>query len=350
MRLARFALPLFLAMPLLPQSQTSTLSGTVRDPAGAVVPTAQVRIVNTETGEGYHGLSNDSGNFTIPLVKPGRYDLVAELAGFKQFSQSGIVLETGASARLDIQLEVGVVTERLVVEGTVPLLQTASSSVGAVVENHTIVNMPLINRRAAQLARLSGFMVQNGTGSNFTMAGGRGDNSMWFIDGGNVQNVTLGVSTLNFDPPVESLQEFNVSVSNYAAELGRTGGGVVQMTTKSGTNQFHGSAYETFRNDKLDARSFFAADKPKLRYNLFGASLGGPIRRNKTHFFFNYEGLRRQSEVTQIVNVPTPAEARGDFSASRLVIRDPQAAGRPPFAGNIIPAARLDPVDALAYE
>ncbi|MBI1898055.1 MAG: TonB-dependent receptor [Acidobacteria bacterium] len=241
-------------------------------------------------------------------------------------------------------MELGAVTESISVEATAPLLQTESSTVGAVVENRTIVNMPLINRRAAQLARLTGFVVQNGTGSQFSMAGGRGDNAMWLIDGGTAQNVTLGVQTLSFDPPVESLQEFKVNVSNYAAELGRTGGGVVQMTTKSGTNAFHGSVYEYLRNDALDARTFFAADKAKLRYNLLGASLGGPIRKDRTHFFYNYEGRRVKSAATIIQNIPTPAETRGDFSGSRTVIRDPAAAGRPPFPGNIIPAGRLDPI------
>ena len=245
---------------------------------------------------------------------------------------------------VDVRLEVGSQTERIVVEAAAPQLQTQSSSVGAVVDNRTIINMPLIDRRAAQLARLNGFVVQNGNGSNFTMAGGRGDNSMWLIDGANAQNVLLGVQTLSFDPPIEALQEFNVSISNYAAELGRTGGGVVQMTTKSGTNEFHGSAYEYLRNDALDARTFFSETKPKLRYNLFGASLGGPIRKDRTHFFFSYEGRRQIDENARLQNVPTPAEVRGDFSASSRIIRDPAAAGRPPFPGNIIPTSRLDPI------
>ena len=138
--------------------------------------------------------------------------------------------------------------------------------------------MPLIDRRAAQLAKLSGFVASGlptgGSANNsaFAVAGGRGDNNQWFIDGGVAQNSTVDTPGLFFDPPIESLQEFSVSVSNFAAELGRSGGGVIQMTTKSGTNQFHGSAYEYLRNDALDARTFFASLKPKLRYNLYGAS------------------------------------------------------------------------------
>jgi Carboxypeptidase regulatory-like domain len=326
------------------QSQFATVNGTVTDASGSIVPGAVIRVVNLQTGENWSAISNDQGNYVFPLVKPGVYRLTAEQTGFKLSEQTGIELETGMQVRIDVKLEIGTVSDRVVVEAAAPLLQSESSAVGAVVENRTIINMPLIDRRAAQLARLNGFVVQVGTGSNFTMAGGRGDNSMWLIDGGNAQNVLLGVQTLTFDPPIESLHEFNVSISNYAAELGRTGGGIVQLTTKSGTNQLHGSAYEYLRNDALDARNFFAASKPKLRYNLFGASVGGPIRQDKMHYFFNYEGLRVKSEATRILNIPTSAEVRGDFSASAVVIRDPAAPGRPQFPGNIIPASRLDPI------
>ncbi len=227
------------------QSQFASLSGTLRDSSGAVIPGVSLKITNTETGETWPAESNGQGNYVFPLVKPGeRYQLDVEKSGFKPFRQTQIAMETGGQHRIDVTLEVGSQTERIVVEAAAPQLQTESSVVGLVVDNRTIVDMPLIDRRAAQLARLSGFVVQNGNGSNFTMAGGRGNNANWTIDGANAQNVLLGVQTLSFDPPIEALQEFNVSVSNYSAELGRSGGGVVQMTTKSGTNQFHGSAYE----------------------------------------------------------------------------------------------------------
>jgi len=341
----RFLIALLAVAPIFAQSQFATLNGTVRDTTGAVLPGVTLKLTNSETGESWPSATDGEGNYVVPLVKPGpRYQLDVEKAGFKPYRRTEVVIETGGQYRIDVTMELGAQTERIVVEAAAPQLQTETSVVGAVVDNRTIVNMPLINRRAAQLARLTGFVVQNGTGSNFTMAGGRGNNANWTIDGANAQNVLLGVQTLNFDPPIEALQEFNVSVSNYSAELGRTGGGVVQMTTKSGTNEFHGSAYEYLRNDAMDARSFFSATKPKLRYNLFGASIGGPIRRDRTHFFFNYEGRRQIDETTLIHNVPTPAESRGDFSASRQMVRDPAASGRPPFAGNVIPTSRLDPI------
>jgi hypothetical protein len=341
----RILLIVLMAGSLGAQSQFSSLSGTVVDATGASVPGVSLKLTNSETGEAWTAATNEQGNYILPLIKPGeRYQLDAEKTGFKPYRQTELVMATGGQHRVDIKLEIGAQTERIVVEAAAPQLQTESSSVAGVVDNQTIINMPLINRRAAQLARLTGFVVQVGTDSNFTMAGGRGNNTNWRIDGANAQNVLIGDQGLNFDPPIESLQEFNVSVSNYSAELGRTGGGVVQMTTKGGTNTIHGSAYEYLRNDALDARAFFAASKSKLRYNLFGASIGGPIRRDKTHFFFNYEGRRQSDGSTFIHNVPSSPEKQGDFSASGITIRDPEAAGRPPFPGNVIPASRQDPI------
>lgn len=329
---------------LLTAQQTATLTGTVRDATSAVIETASVRLVNLATGESFAGITTSAGLFTIPLIKPGTYELAAEAAGFKQTKQTGIRLETGANVRLDVVLELGALSESVTVEAAAPLLNTDNSSVGSVVRNSTIANMPLIDRRAAQLARLNGFVVQNGNGSNFAIAGGRGNNAMWTIDGGNAQNILLGVATLVYDPPVESLEEFNVEISNYKAELGRSGGGYVQMTTKSGTNELHGSVYEFLRNDRLDARNFFSSSKPVLRYNQFGASVGGPISKDRTFFFANYEGLRIRRQSTIIASVPTVAERSGDFSSLTNVVRDPQTGA--PFPGNIIPTTQQDPVGA----
>lgn len=325
----------------LSAQQTATLTGLVTDPSSSAVRDAAVKLHNTQTGESYANLTNATGNFTLPLVKPGQYELTVTAPGFKNYRRAGVRLETGATARIDVALEVGAVAESINVEADAPLLATDTSSLGSVVRNSTIANMPLVGRRAAQLVRLNGFVVQNGSGSTFAIAGGRGDNAMWTIDGGNAQNILLGVATLNYDPPVESLEELNVEVANYKAELGRTGGGYIQMTTRSGTNKLHGSAYEFLRNDAFDARNFFAAAKPVLRYNQFGASIGGPIRRDRTFFFFNYEGIRNNRQSTLLASVPTAAEISGNFSANAAVVRDPLT--NTPFAGNIVPANRLDP-------
>jgi hypothetical protein len=332
------------------QSNLATLTGTVIDESGAAAVSATVHAVNEATGESYSGAANDHGVYVIPLIKPGTYTVNAELQGFKTYRRPHVVLESAARMGMDISLQVGATSENVVVTDAAPILDSESSSVSAVITNQTIANMPLIDRRAAQLVKLSGFVASglptggSANNSGFAIAGGRADNNQWFIDGGIVQNSTVDTPGLFFDPPIESLREFRVAVSNYAAELGRSGGGVIQMTTKNGTNNFHGSAYEYFRNDAMDARTFFAAQKPRLRYNLFGASIGGPVVKNKTFFFFNYEGIRSKTEVTQIANIPSPAEITGDFSNSAQIIRDPST--QVPFAGNRIPVNQLDPVGA----
>jgi outer membrane receptor protein involved in Fe transport len=327
-------------------AQTSEVSGRIQDSSQAAISGAKVTLTRIETGDHRAALSTADGYYRFPLLLPGTYEVLVEKDSFQTQTRTGIKVETGSNTTVDVQLEVGAVSQSVTVSESSPLLQTGTSAVSQTIENQSIVDMPLLDRRSAQLTRLGGFVVPagSGAGTTFAMGGGRGNNANYLIDGGSAQNLNLGVPTLVFDPPVESMQEFNVAVSNYAAELGRSGGGVVQMTTKSGTNDFHGSAYEFFRNDALNTRTFFAATKPVLRYNLFGASLGGPIRRNKTQFFFNYEGKRQTTAAVQTLNIPTVAEDHGDFSADSYKVIDPL--NKSPFAGNIIPISRLDPVGA----
>lgn len=327
-------------------AQSSEITGRITDATKSAVAGVRVTLSRADNGYRRSAVSTEEGYYRFPLLTPGAYDLEAGRDGFQTQARKGIVVETGVISTVDLQLEVGSVSESVTVSESAPLLETGTSAVTHVVENKTIAGMPLLDRRSSQLTGLNGFVVQAGAGAGatFAIAGGRGNNANYLIDGGTAQNLALGVPTLVFDPPVESMQEFNVAVSNYSAELGRTGGGVVQMTTKSGTNEFHGSAYEFFRNDALNTRSFFSATKPVLRYNLFGASLGGPIRKNKTQFFFNYEGRRQTTAVTQTLNVPTVAETRGDFSADSYIVTDPL--NKVPFPGNVIPQSRLDSVGA----
>jgi hypothetical protein len=226
--------------------------------------------------------------------------------------------------------------------------------VGQLIENKFILNMPIQTRRSASLVRLMGnisFRSEDGGEAvpKFSMAGGRSQNQMWALDGGVTQNMAIGVAQLSLNPPNEALQEFKAIANNYAAELGRTGGGYITMTTKSGTNEFHGSAYEWLRNEKLNARTFFAPDKAPLRYNIFGASLGGPIKRNRTFFFYNFEGGRRRTGVTVTRTVPNAGEANGDFSRrANFTLLDPATrtgtGPAQPFPGNIIPPNRIDPI------
>ena len=346
--LSQFVLASSLFLLGLPaMAQNAQLEGRVTDASQAIVSEAAITVTRTDSGLKREVLSNEQGLYAVPLLPPGQYQIDVTKEGFKPLTRTGVVLETGTTSTVDLQLEVGGRNETVTVEAAAPLLQPETSSVAHVVDGQSIQDLPLVDRRASQLIGLNGFVVQNGAGlgATFGIAGGRANNAMYTLDGESTQNLpNIGVATLVYDPPVESLQEFNVAMSNYAAELGRTGGGVIQMTTKSGTNELHGSAYEFFRNDDLNARTFFAATRPILRYNLFGAAIGGPIRKNKTFFFYNYEGLRNTTYVATILGVPTVAETQGNFSADKALVKDPTT--KTPFPGNIIPASLLDPVGA----
>lgn len=311
-------------------------------------------IRNVQTGQTTTAETNQSGVYTISLLNPGQYELSCEQSGFKKFVRSGIVLETGMAATIDVQLDLGQLTEVVSVTASAPLLESESGAIGQLVESAMILNMPIQSRRVGAMVRLMGNVSFTGeTGGQsiprFSVAGGRSYNQMWHLDGGVVQNQAGGSPQLSVNPPNESLQEFKVMANNYPAEYGRSGSGVVVMATRSGTNEFHGAVYEWLRNDKLNARTFFAPSKPPLRYNIFGGSLGGPIVKNKTFFFVNYEGGRRRTGVTVARTVPRPAEVNGDFSARRDIrVLDPAtrsgSTAAQPFAGNMIPASRIDPI------
>jgi outer membrane receptor protein involved in Fe transport len=334
---------LFLLVAAGVQAQDSQVSGQIRDASKAAVSGANVTLTRNETGDHREVVSTDQGYYSFPLLLPGHYDLKVEKEGFEVQVQTGIVVETASISTVDVTMAVGSVTQTVDVDASLQLLQSETAAISHVVENQTITNMPLLDRRSAQLQGLNGFVVQTGSGENvtFSTAGGRGDNANYLIDGGTAVNLLLGTPSLIIDPPVESLQEFTVAQSNYSAELGRTGGAVVQWTTKSGTNQFHGSAYEYYRESNLAAIPYFSTTNPPLHYNLFGASLGGPIRKDKTHFFFNYEGRREVTSITETNQVPTVAEAGGNFAADPTIY-DPLTGL--PFPNNVIPQNRFDPI------
>ena len=298
-------------------AQSSKISGQVLDTSGSAVGAAQMTLVRVETGDRRQAVSGAEGFYSFPLLIPGHYELTVEKDGFRTQRETGITVETASLSTVNVTLSVGSVKQSITVQATVPLLRTGTSAVANVITHRAIADLPLIDRRSLQLTRLNGFVVPSSAGSNatFAIAGGRGDNANYYIDGGVAQNMTLGTPTPVYDPPIEGMQEFNVALSTYSAALGRSGGGVIQVATRSGTNQFHGSAYEFLRNDALNANTFFSPSKPVLRYNLFGASIGGPIKKDKTQFFFNYEGRRETTANTLLLNVPSVAEVHGDFSA-----------------------------------
>ncbi len=336
------------ALPLA--AQQSGLTGAVTDTTGAVMVGAEVTFVNTDTGVAFSAQTNEAGAFNFTLVQPGTYELLCESVGFKTYRQSGLVMETGLTKTVTIQLEIGEISETIEVTGSAPLLETENTTVGQFIERTTVAQMPVGSRQAGQLIKLAGNVTFATSGGGlydlpfFSMAGGRSRNQMWHLDGGVVQNMALGIAQLNLNPPVESLREFKVESNNYAAEFGRTGNGLIIMSTRSGTNNFHGALYHNFRNDKLDARTFFAPSIAPLRYNIYGGSLGGPLKKDKSFFFVNHEGQRRSDGLT-IANtdVPHPAETQGDFSnRSGFALKDPLTGE--PFDNNMIPASRIDPL------
>ena len=348
-----FGIPLAALLTLTLAAQTQTrLTGTVTDNTGSIIPGAAITISNINTGVTLTAESNASGNYNFPILAAGQYELVCEFEGFKTYSQSGLVLETGSVRGVNIEMQVGDVTETIEVDAAAPLLETESSTVGQFIERDTVFNMPVASRRSASLVRLLGNVTYRNEGGAealpfFSMAGGRSRNQMWTLDGTVIQNMSLGIAQLGLNPPAESLQEFKAEQSNYSAEYGRAGGGFIVMTTRSGTNDFHGAAYEFFRNQAIDTRTFFAPGKAPLRYNIFGTSAGGPIAKNQTFFFFNYEGGRRRDGVVHSGDdVPHLPEVGGDFSnRAGLTLKDPAAAGAV-FANNTIPRSRMDPLGA----
>ena len=344
---------LFLALPVSVLGQTGTgLTGIVSDNTGRVVVGAAVRVSNVATGVDYRASTSDRGTYTFPALLPGTYRLAVEHPGFKKSTQDGIVIETGFTRTVDVRLEVGAVTESVTIVASTPLLETENSAAGQVIERTTVANMPLESRRGGSLVRLTAGVLYTGEVGGaeavpiFTISGGRPRNQQWLLDGTTVQNTALGLPQIAINPPVETLQEFKVEANAFSAEIGRAGGGAVVMTSRSGTNQFHGAGYNFLRNDKMDARSFFARTKAPLRYNVPGVSLGGPIRPNKTFFFYTYEGGRRREGVTYSSDtLPRPVELTGDFSNRRDVqVRDPLS--QQPFPGTRIPTSRIDPIAA----
>ena len=284
--------------------------------------------------------------------------------------RDGITLTTGQAMELNIRMELGQVTETVKVTGEAPLIETRSSDVTQLVESKSIESMPLGNRRTLNVINLTGaavFVRYNNTPGNanpdFSLAGGRTQSQMFWIDGGAGQNVRIGQGQINLDPPVETVSEMRILSNNNAAEYGGSAGGIIVETTKSGTNQLHGSAYEYLRNDAMDAPGFFAPVsgnqkiKPKLRYNVFGGTVGGPIIHDKTFFFGAYEGQRLRTGGVDTLTVPTALQRAGDFSETanaqgrQIVIYDPSTTRlvngvnvRDPFPGNRIPTDRLDSV------
>ncbi|HEX4951274.1 MAG TPA: TonB-dependent receptor, partial [Blastocatellia bacterium] len=344
------------------QQETATITGEVKDVAGAIVPGASVTITNVETGVSLKGETNAQGLYTIPALKPGPYTVTVEKAGFRKFVRSGLTLQVNQFARVDVELQVGDVTNTVEITQAAALLETETSSRGSVIDQKKIVDLPLNGRDYNQLALLSPGVLPTTprlASVNFKGAmnvnGNRTFNNVFLLDG--VDNISYsnsfrGENVQLVQPSIEALQEFKIQTNAYSAEFGRSSGAVINATIKSGTNAIRGSIYEFLRNEKLDANNFFSnalgAPKPIRKRNQFGVAVGGPLVKNRTFWFGDYEGLREREGVPRVRLVPTAAEKAGLFSSA---VNDPFAAGRPEFSKNaagqwVIPSTRWDPVGA----
>lgn len=361
---------LTIGLPLWAQLEQATLTGRVTDPSGAVVPDVRIVARNVDTGVEVPTLSNQEGLYRIPYLHPGRYEVTAEAAGFKKSRVSGVILRVGLTTTVDFQLEVGAVQAEITVSATPVTLQQETAAVGAVIGSEQMLQLPLLGRNPYSLLLLSpGVLPKGSAGAGPIVSGGRSNTNEILLDGAETRNSTT--NDITFTPPLEAVQEFKVITNSFSSEYGRSGGGVLTAATRSGTNELHGSLYEFFRNDKLNANSWTSnrqgLPRGRLRRNEFGFAVGGPVwlpsfysGRDRTFFFVNWEAVPQRTPDNINVTVPTAAERGGDFSrtvdGSGNVIRvydplttraDPSRPGsylRDQFPGNRIPVSRIDPI------
>lgn len=367
-RLALIAGLGLLSLGALQAQNFATITGSVTDKTGAAVPAAKVTATSLDTQVAREANSDTGGLYTLPLLPPGRYRITAQKTGFRQTVQDAVSLEVNQTARFDFQLEVGQVTETVEVKASAPLLESDNSAIGQVIEQKAVAELPLNGRNFVQLATLGPGVVGVGFGARGTiMSGNRPDDlrpgSEIFANGNregsnnflydgidNNERLTLSIT---LRPSVEAVREFKIQTNLFTADQGRNSGATVNVISKSGSNEWHGSAYNFLRNDKTDARNFFLPNKPVLRQNQFGASFGGKIIRDKLFFFGNYEGFRRRQERAFVNSVATEQTRVGNFSAVRDIF-DPlslraapgTATGftRDPFPNRQVPTNRFDPV------
>jgi hypothetical protein len=333
------------------QTTTATLSGVVRDSQGGVIPGATITLVQTDTGQSRQATTGHTGDYSISNLPVGNYRITASAQGFKKTVIGSITLQVNQAAEVDLTMEVGAIADEVTVSATAPLLSTESTSVGQVVENRAIESMALNGRQFWQLVALT-------PGASYTPGGDRtrtGGSSIrssavnvqingtgfiyngWLLDGTDITEYEQGGT--NVQPNVDALQEFKVLSANMPAEYGHTPN-FVSAIMKSGTNQYHGTLFEFIRNDKLDARNFFAVTKNALRRNQYGGTFGGPIKRNRIFFFADIE--RSNQRQAQVFNdtLPTAAMRTGNFSGLKA-LTDPMTGA--PFPGNLIPTNRIAP-------
>ncbi len=333
------------------------LIGAVSDQAGAAVPGATVTATAVGTKLSRVAVTGSDGTYSFPRLASGSYQVHVELTGFRPLTREGIQIATGETVRLDLQLQVGGLSEAITVTADASLLRGETAALGQVIDNRKVVDLPLNGRSFVTLAGLAPGVALPPGSSLPRINGGRPRTNEYLFDGISVLQPEPG--QVAFFPNVDAIQEFKIESNSPPAEFGRFNGGVVNLTTKAGTNSFRGSLFEFIRNESLNARNFFASTnpvKPTFRRNQFGGVLGGPIRESRTFFFVDYQGQRQTIGRTVISTVPTALQRQGVFTeptAGRVpVIYDPATTGqtstgaftRSPFPGNAIPAGRMDPI------
>jgi len=366
--LAVLAMAVLFAAPAQAQKTTGTILGTAMDPSGGAVSGAQVKAKNTATSFERSATTDESGYYRIDLLPAGSYTVTVEKTGFKRQVLTGITLQMDQDARIDVSMQLGEMSQQIEVSSAPPLADTTTATIGDVIENRRIVNLPLNGRNFQQLALLTAGTAsgqQGGTqdffgtaaGSiGFVVNGGRDDQNNFLVDGINV--IDHYFNSLTLTPSIDAIQEFKVLQNSYSAEAGMFGSGQVNITTKSGTNDIHGSAFEFLRNHNLDSKNFFdlpGRTKPAFHQNSFGFSMGGPIKRDKSFWFAAYEGLRVRQGQTVLSALPTADQRLGLFTGLNACLTDPDPANPAgafvcsggPGAGTFqtqIPAGRFGPV------
>lgn len=355
------------ALPLAAQQGRGTILGTVTDASGAPVAGAQVKVTNVATNQTFIAETTGEGLYQAPNLAVGEYTVSAEKQGFRRVNRTGLQLQVDARAQVDIRLEVGQVTESIEVTSEAVLVDTSNTSIGKVVDQKRVSELPLNGRNALALTLLtpsvksnagptsSGFADRGIQLSSISINGGPNAMNGQLLDGGN--NIQSYIGEVAINPGVDSVEEFKVQSGGMSAEYGFTAGGVINMVTRSGTNKLHGSVYHFLRNDALDARNTFASTKPPFRYNQFGASVGGPVIKDRTFFFGNWEEYRYRRSQVRIGTFPTVGQKNGNFTDLRnaqgnlIPIYDPYSTtgsgtgvSRAIYPGNIIPTSQIDPV------
>src|SRR5215471_3539317 len=354
-RAATFGLLLLLPPSSALAQATGAIAGVITDTSNSVLPGVTIDVTNEETGLVRSAATGLDGFFAVRLLNPGRYSVKATLPGFRTTVREHVAVVVNETVRTDMTMQVGQLEERVVVQGQTPLVETTNATLGVVVDRQKVVDLPLNGRNFTQLGTLipgvvappaalggqDGNATPGGFGNvtgGFNVNGQRNQSNNFLLDGA-TNNDSFNTGFV-LRPPPDAIQEFKILTHSYDAEYGRNAGSVVNVVTKSGTNDWHGGAWEFNRSDALQARNFFVPStqpKPKLKQNQFGAALGGPLVTDKLFAFGYYEGYRNVSGTTTTLIVLTPEQRRGDFSAVTAPIKDPRSGL--PFPGNVIPAA-----------